>query len=73
MDSNGNGTTNKVLWWVIASIAGPVLLGVLSTLMTLTISATSRTAVLEAEFQDLARRLGQIEGKLDTLITRDRK
>ncbi len=32
MDSNGNGTANKVLWWGIASIAGPVLLGVLSTL-----------------------------------------
>ncbi len=62
--SNGNG--NKVLWWILGGILGPMILAMVNTVF----SSTQRLAALEAEFKDIEQRFERIERKIDHLIER---
>jgi hypothetical protein len=76
METNGNtpnGTTqNRLLWWAIASIFGPMMLALTGTMLNLTISNAQRLSTLEAQYQDLNRALSDINRKLDRVLDRQK-
>jgi hypothetical protein len=69
--SNGNGSApNRLLWWVVAGILGPIVLAVFSHATSTIYSSAQRITRVEAEQEDSGRRLERIERKLDQLLER---
>jgi hypothetical protein len=69
--SNGNGSApNRLLWWLVAGILGPIVLAVFSHATTTIYSSAQRITRVEAEQEDAGRRLERIERKLDQLLER---
>ncbi len=70
METNGAATQNRLLWWAIASIFGPLVLALTGTVLNLTITNTQRISAIEAEYQDISRRIDEVNRKLDKLLDR---
>jgi hypothetical protein len=69
--SNGNGSApNRLLWWLVAGILGPIVLAVFSHATGTIYSSSQRITTLEVEQGEAGRRLERIERKLDQLLER---
>jgi hypothetical protein len=67
--NNGN-SPNRLLWWLVAGIFGPIVLAIASHATGTIYSSAQRITTLEAEGGDVQRRLERIEHKLDQLLQR---
>ena len=67
--NNGNGQ-NKLLWWLLGGILGPVLLAVFSHATSTIYSSAQRLSRVETEQDEAKYRLQRIETKLDLLLER---
>jgi hypothetical protein len=59
---------NRILWWVIASICGPVMLALTGTLLNLGISNAQRISALESQVHSVQERLDRMDRKLDRIL-----
>jgi hypothetical protein len=66
--NNGNGTANRLLWWVIGSVCAPLLLALTGTVLNLGITSAQRISTLEAQMGELHRSLDQLGQKIDRLL-----
>jgi hypothetical protein len=71
--SNGNGVQQRLLWWIVTAILGPLILGGAVTTLNQTINNAQRISTIEAHYQDIQRQLDNLDAKLDRIIDRGGK
>jgi hypothetical protein len=64
-DVNGQ---QRVLWWIIGAVLGPIVLAVFGNLVNTALVTTERTGALQAQYRDIDQRMSRIERKLDQLL-----
>ena len=69
-NGNSNGQGHRLLWWITGSILGPIVLAVFTHSAATIGASAQRVTRLEAEQEEVQRRLERIEQKLDRLLER---
>lgn len=68
MQANDVAGQQKVLWWIIGAVLGPIVLAVFGNLMNTTLATSERTGALQAQYREMGQRMERIERKLDLLL-----
>ena len=67
--SNGNGS-QRVLWWIIGAILGPIVLVSFTSILGTTYTSAAKVSALEAHLLQLQRDIERMHEKLDRLLGR---
>jgi hypothetical protein len=70
MQSSDPSGQQRVLWWIIGALLGPIVLAVFGNLVNTTLATSERTGALQAQYHEIDQRMARIERKLDQLLER---